>query len=223
MQTALITGANRGIGLALCRRLHARGDRVIGTCRKSSAQLDALGVQVVRGIDVTVRENLEALASGLEGIRLDLVVNNAGVLLWGDTLEEIEDHLDDYRQQYEVNSLAPLRVTRALLGLLGRNAKVVVITSRVGSIADNESGGSYGYRMSKAAVNMAGVTLAHELRERGIAVGLLHPGYVRTDMTGHRGFVDADESAAGLIARIDELDLDSTGSFRHANGESLPW
>ena len=102
-------------------------------------------------------------------------------------------------------------------------AKVALITSRMGSIADNSSGGSYGYRMSKAALNAAGRSLAIDLAARGIAVGLLHPGYVRTDMTGGSGNVEASEAAAMLVARIDELDAAKSGSFRHANGEELPW
>jgi NAD(P)-dependent dehydrogenase (short-subunit alcohol dehydrogenase family) len=93
----------------------------------------------------------------------------------------------------------------------------------MGSIGDNTSGGRYGYRMSKAAVNVAGVSLAHDLKARRVAVVILHPGFVRTDMTGHNGLIDPPESAAGLIARIDALTLESSGSFLHMNGERLPW
>ena len=124
---------------------------------------------------------------------------------------------------FEVNSLGPLLITQALLGNLGEGSKVGIITSRMGSIADNDSGGSYGYRMSKAAVNAAGKSLAIDLKPRGIAVGILHPGWVRTDMTGRNGLIDANESAKGLLARMDELNLDNTGTFWHANGELLPW
>lgn len=223
MKTALITGANRGIGLELCRQLKGRGYGVIGVCRRTSSQLDSLGVQVEPGTDVSDRASLEALSARLADTRIDLLVNNAGVLRRDESLDDIENRLDDMRLQYETNSLGPLRVTRALSARLGAGSKVIIISSRVGSIADNTSGGNYGYRMSKAAVNMAGVTLAHELKQRGIAVGILHPGYVRTDMTGNQGFVDSDEAAAGLIARMEELDLETTGSFFHANGEALPW
>jgi NAD(P)-dependent dehydrogenase (short-subunit alcohol dehydrogenase family) len=100
---------------------------------------------------------------------------------------------------------------------------VAIVTSRMGSIEDNTSGGRYGYRMSKCAVNMAGRSLAHDLKDAGVAVAILHPGFVRTDMTGHQGLVDPPESAAGLIARIDELTLETSGGFWHANGERLPW
>jgi len=222
MSNIVITGANRGIGLALSRKYRDRGDSVVAICRQSSSELDALGVRVESGIEVTDGESLADLADRLSEVEIGVLINNAGVMRRTD-FNEIEDQLDAFRLQFEVNSLAPLRVTRALLDRLGRGSKVAIVTSRMGSIADNDSGGHYGYRMSKAAVNMGGVSMAHELAERGIAVGLLHPGYVRTDMTGNTGHVDTDESAAGLIRRIDELSLETTGSFHHANGEDLPW
>lgn len=186
MQHALITGANRGIGLELARQLKQVGYKILAICWQPSDELEALGVRIESGIELTDRADLEALASRLEDTRLDLLINNAGVLR-SSSLDGIEDQLDDFRLQFEVNSLAPLRLTRALLGHLNEGAKVVIITSRMGSIADNTSGGQYAYRMSKAAVNTAGVLLAHELKDRGIAVGLLHPGYVRTGMTTATG------------------------------------
>lgn len=222
MDTAVITGANRGIGLELARQLRDRGYHVIGVCRRSSPQLDALGVEVESGIDVTDAASLRDLADRLRGRRIELLVNNAG-LLRPSSLDGIEEELDDWRAQYEVNALAPLRVTHALVDHLKDGGKVVIITSRMGSIGDNGSGGAYAYRMSKAAVNIAGVSLAHELKDRDIAVGLLHPGFVRTDMTGRQGQVDPEQAAAGLVERIDELNMATTGSFRHANGQDLPW
>jgi NAD(P)-dependent dehydrogenase (short-subunit alcohol dehydrogenase family) len=222
MSTIVITGANLGIGLALAERFSTRGDDVIAVCRDSSAELDALGVRVEADIEVTDPRSLGELAERLDDVRIDVLINNAGVMR-STELDGIEDQLDDFRLQFEVNSLAPLRVTSALAQRLGEGAKVAIITSRMGSIADNDSGGHYGYRMSKAAVNMAGASLAVDLKPRGIAVALLHPGYVRTGMTGHSGFCDADEAAAGLAERIDELSLETTGCFRHANGETLPW
>jgi NAD(P)-dependent dehydrogenase (short-subunit alcohol dehydrogenase family) len=223
MATILITGANRGIGIELCRQAHARGDRVIAACRESSDELDALardGVRVETGLDVTSDSSVAALAEKLGDTDLDVLINNAGLLV-----PTSLDHLyfDAMRRQYEVNSLGPLRVSAALLPRLGPGSKVVIISSRAGSIGDNTSGSLYGYRMSKAAANMAGVSLARDLKSRGIAVGILHPGYVRTAMTGHQGLIDASESAAGLLARIDELTLETTGTFVHASGERLPW
>ena len=131
--------------------------------------------------------------------------------------------VDSIVHQFVVNALGPLKVTAALLRNIPQGGKIAIVSSRMGSIADNTSGGAYGYRMSKAAANMAGATLAVDLRKYGIAVGLLHPGYVRTRMTGGKGDVDVATSVAGLLARIDELDLGTSGGFWHANGQRLPW
>jgi NAD(P)-dependent dehydrogenase (short-subunit alcohol dehydrogenase family) len=227
MGKALITGGNRGIGLELCRQLADRGDSVVATCRQSSRELDAIArahsgrVRVEAEVDVTDPQSVALLGQRLAGERLDLLVHNAGVLTHGDALGEID--FDEARRQFEVNALGPLRVTEALLASLGDGSKLVIVTSRMGSIADNTSGGRYGYRMSKAAVNMAGMSLSRDLRPRGIAVAVLHPGFVQTDMTGGRGDVTADVAARGLIARMDELTLETSGGFWHANGERLPW
>ena len=220
VQTTLITGANRGIGLEFARIYSARGDRVIAACRKTSSELDALGVQVEESVDVANADDVSSLARRLDAGPLDRLVLNAGILR-RETLEEMD--FDSILAQFEVNSLGPLRVVTALQDRLREGSKVAIITSRMGSIADNTSGARYGYRMSKAAVNMAGVSLAHDLRPRGISVGLLHPGFVRTAMTGQNGNWNADEAAACLVERIDEMSLDNSGSFRHANGEPLPW
>lgn len=219
MNTILITGANRGIGLELCRQLAARGDQVIAACRNANEELRALPVQVIENVDVTSDDSVASMAEILGGQQIDILVNNAGIL----TSESLEDlDFDRMRRQYEVNALGPLRITNALLGNLVQGSKVIVLSSRVGSMADNSSGGIYGYRMSKAAVNMAAVNLALDLRPRGIPVMILHPGMVATEMTGRTGIAAAD-SAAGLIARMDELTMEQTGSFWHAEGYSLPW
>ena len=122
-----------------------------------------------------------------------------------------------------MNALAPLRVTEALLPNLKEGSKVAMITSRMGSIADNGSGSRYGYRMSKAALNAAGKSLSLDLKDQGISVVLLHPGFVQTDMVNHAGDIPAETAAERLIQRIDELSLDTTGQFFHSNGEGLPW
>jgi len=220
MSTVLITGANRGIGLELARQLHARGDTVIAACRKPSAELSALGVRVEAGVDVGDGDSVAALAARLDGVSLDLLINNAGILK-RNALGSVD--YDSVRRQFEVNAIGPLRVTEALLPNLSAGSKVAIITSRMGSIADNGSGSHYGYRMSKAAVNAAGVSLARDLAPRKVSVCLLHPGYVATDMTANAGSVSPEQSAAGLIARIDELRLPTTGSFWHAEGQNLPW
>ncbi len=220
MSMTVITGANRGIGLELARQSKERGDDVIAACRTASDELRELGVRVVEGVDVTTDEGVDLLVTALVGHSVDVLINNAGLL----TQESLDDlDLDRIRRQIEVNALGPLRVTAALLPSMGQGSKVAMVTSRMGSIDDNTSGGSYGYRMSKAALNMAGKSLAEDLKARDIAVAILHPGFVRTDMTEGRGFVDPPESAAGLLARIDELTLQTTGGFWHANGERLPW
>jgi NAD(P)-dependent dehydrogenase (short-subunit alcohol dehydrogenase family) len=220
MTTAVVTGANRGIGLELCRQLHARGTDVIAVCRKPSPELESLGIRIESGIDVASEPAVTELARRLAGIEVGILINNAGILR-----HEGLDSMDfaAIREQLEVNALGPLRVTHALLPLMGRGSKIALVTSRMGSIADNSSGGAYGYRMSKAALNAAGVSLARDLQARGIAVVILHPGYVRTDMTRGHGMIDAAESASGLLARIDELSVETSGRFLHENGEELPW
>jgi NAD(P)-dependent dehydrogenase (short-subunit alcohol dehydrogenase family) len=218
--TALVTGANRGIGLAMVRRLAGRGDRVIAVCRQPSNDLDRLGVRVESGIDVVSDDDVATLAGRLGGTRLDLLVLNAGILR-PDDLEGLS--LDDVHTQIEINAVAPLRVVKALRPYLHQGSKIAAITSRMGSMGDNGSGGYYGYRMSKAALNAMAVSLARDLRVAGIAVAILHPGYVRTDMTGNAGNVTPDEAARLLIERIDGLSLENTGTFWHASGDILPW
>ena len=223
MGVCVVTGANRGIGLELVRQLSARGERVIAVCRQPPPELESAGAVVVDGIDVTRPADIETLAGRLAGETVSLLVNNAGVLS-SQRLGAIDSEaITAMEHQYRVNSLGPLLVTQALRPLMDSGSKVGIVTSRMGSIADNTSGGTYGYRMSKAAVNAAGMSLARDLADDGIAVILLHPGYVRTDMTSGSGQTDPADAAAGLLARLDELDLASTGSFRHANGEHLPW
>ena len=220
MSAALVTGANRGIGLELCRQLKKRGSEVIAVCRTSCPELDALGVDVHTGIEVTSAEAIDSLKQALEGRPIDLLVSCAGILRLN-TIDSL--NFESIREQIEVNSLGPLRITSALIDNLQKNSKVAIITSRMGSISDNSSGGSYGYRMSKAALNMAGKSLAIDLKPQGIAVALLHPGFVRTDMTQGKGLIDTVESASGLLQQIDELTLETSGGFWHQNGESIPW
>lgn len=220
MGCTLITGANRGIGLELCKQLNARGDQVIAVCRTSSPELDALGVRVEAGIDVSGGASVAELARRLTGATIDVLVNNAGILR-SESLEQM--NFDSIAEQFAVNAMGPLRVTAALEPLLRAGAKVAVITSRMGSIADNGSGGYYGYRMSKAAVNAAGMSLARDLKARGVAVALIHPGMVATEMTGRHG-IPPKEAARGVIARVDALTLETSGKFVHAGtGEELPW
>ncbi|MEQ9001711.1 MAG: SDR family oxidoreductase [Coleofasciculus sp. B1-GNL1-01] len=219
MATYLVTGANRGIGLEYCRQLIERGETAIAVCRKTSEALDSLGIRVETGIDITSDDSVADLASRLKNTPLDVLINNAGILR-KNTLPQLD--FDAIRQQFEVNALGALRVTQALLPNLGTGAKVAIMTSRMGSIEDNTSGNSYGYRMSKVAVSMAGKSLSIDLKPRQIAVAILHPGMVSTDMTGHNG-IPTQEAVQGLLARIDQLNLENSGTFWHAKGEVLPW
>jgi NAD(P)-dependent dehydrogenase (short-subunit alcohol dehydrogenase family) len=219
MATYLITGANRGIGLEYCRQLKERGDTVIAVCRTACDDLKNLGVQIESNVDITDDLSVNDLAQRLKALHLDVLINNAGII------ERVSlDNLDfeSIRHQFEVNALGTLRVIGAFLPNLTNGSKVIIMTSRMGSIEDNTSGGSYGYRMSKVAVSMAGKSLSHDLKPKGIAVAILHPGLVQTRMTGFSG-ITTSESVEGLIKRIDELNLDNTGSFWHSNGEILPW
>ena len=223
MKTVLITGANRGIGLALVQAHVARGDRVIGACRHGSDALAQTGACVEDGVDVGDDSAVADLARRLDGVRIDVLWLNAGIMA-RNALGSIDAAgFASARQQFEVNALGPLRVAQALLPNLGEGSKVGIITSRMGSIADNGSGGSYGYRASKAAVNAIGKSLAVDLKPRGIAVFLLHPGFVATEMVGGRGDLSPAQAARQLVETLDSRDPAQTGTFWHGNGTELPW
>ena len=219
MSTHLITGANRGIGLEFCRQLAARGDDVIAACRESSPELDGLGVRVETGMDVADAAAVDDLAGRLAGTQLSTLVCNAGILK-RIGLDELD--YESIRRQFEVNAMGTVRTVEAFLGNLGKGSKIGIISSLMGSMADNGSGGHYGYRMSKAAVNAAGVSLAADLRPRGIPVAILHPGLVNTRMTGNIG-MSTEESVQGLLALLDGLNLENSGTFWHSDGRVLPW
>ena len=218
--TVVVTGASRGIGLSFCRYYQAQGFEVYAVCRQASQELETLGVQVIDGVDVAQDAGIARLRKKLKHVNIDLLINNAGILR-----NEILGNIDksSIRQQFEVNALAPVMITEALQSQLKTNAKVALITSRMGSVADNSSGGRYGYRMSKAALNIAGVSLAHDLAAQGIAVAILHPGLVATDMIGGHGDITPDQAAERLANRIEDLSLSNSGTFWHSNGEILPW
>ena len=219
MPTYLVTGSNRGIGLEYCQQLSQRGDSVVAVCRTASEDLKALDVRIEANVDITQQADLDDLAQRLADTPIDVLINNAGIIERV-TLSDLD--LDSIRRQFEINALGPLRFTKALLPNLKSGSKVILMTSRMGSIDDNTSGGAYGYRMSKVALSMAGKSLSQDLKPRGIAVGILHPGLVQTRMTGFSG-ITPTASVTGLLQRIDELSLDNTGTFWHANGEVLPW
>ncbi len=220
MARVVVTGANRGIGLEIVRILSERGDEVIAVCREPSDALKQLNVTVYDGVDVTDDASVNQLASKFSGSNIDVLINNAGILT-NEALGAM--NWENMRRQFEVNTLGPLRVSMALLPYMSSGSKIGIVSSRMGSLADNSSGGMYGYRISKCAVNMAGQNLSLDLQPKGIAVILLHPGFVQTEMTGGRGDIKPEIAAAGLVDRMDKLGIEQTGTFWHANGEQLVW
>ena len=221
MSTYLITGANRGIGLELVRQLKFRGEDVIATCRSTSSELNSLSVRVETGIDITSRDSLIKLKHNISDIKVDVLIQNAGIAEFT-SLSNLNP--ESIVNQFQVNALSPLCFVQTMISHLSKSAKIALISSRMGSIDDNSSGGSYGYRMSKVALCMAGKSLSVDLKSQGIAVAILHPGLVSTRMTAFTSNgIQPEESVKGLIQRIDELTLDNTGTFWHSNGEILPW
>tara|TARA_B100000902_G_scaffold359660_1_gene375677 strand:- start:115 stop:780 length:666 start_codon:yes stop_codon:yes gene_type:complete len=221
MSTFLVTGSNRGIGLELCKQIFERGDEVIATCRKSSSELNNLGVRIEEDIDISSEDSITNLRKKLSGVNLDCLIHNAGIYEFNSI-----DNFDreSIIRQFVVNALSPLYVTKSLKDLLKKSSKIAFVTSRMGSIGDNSSGSSYGYRMSKVALSMAAKSLSRDLLKEDIYVAILHPGLVRTRMTGFtKNGISTEESANGLLKRIDSLDENNTGTFWHANGDILPW
>ena len=221
MSTFLITGSNRGIGLELCKQIFNRGDEVIATCRKASTELKNLGVRIEEEVDISSEDSITNLKGKLSGIELDCLIHNAGIY----EFNSIDDFdRESIIRQFVVNALSPLSMTKSLKSLLKRSSKIAFITSRMGSIGDNSSGSSYGYRMSKVALSMAAKSLSKDLLKEEIYVAILHPGLVSTRMTGFTKYgISTHESASGLLKRIDSLNKNNTGTFWHTNGEILPW
>ena len=221
MSTFLITGSNRGIGLELCKQIHKRGDNVIATCREASKELRDLGVRIEENIEISSNVSIRNLSNKLSGVSLDCLIHNAGIYEFN-SLENLDK--ESILHQFEVNALSPILITQSLKHLLNSSSKVAFITSRMGSIEDNTSGSSYGYRMSKVALSMAAKSISIDLLKEDIYVAILHPGLVSTRMTGFtKSGISPEESANGLLKRIDSLNKNNSGTFWHANGEVLPW
>jgi len=220
----LLTGANRGIGLEFARQLAARGDRVVATCRNPAAasELAALDVQV-EPLDVTDAMGIERIAALYADRALDLLINNAGVGVGHRPLGELD--YDEMGAFYRTNAVGPLRLTEHLLPALRRveDRTVVSLTSRVGSIQDNTSGGSYAYRASKAALNAITKSLAIDLADEGFTCVVLHPGWVQTDMGGGNAPLPTEQSVAGMLKVVEGLAPADSGGFFDYTGESLPW
>ncbi len=224
MATAIVIGADRGIGAALVEVYTGRGDDAIAVCLGDGRRWADRDVRAIGGIDVTDTKAVARLAHQLADTSIDILVHVAGVGAldkWG------QFDFDAMLQHYDLNALGPLRVVSALAENLREGSRVGIVTSRMGSIEDNASGRMYSYRMSKAAANMLGVNLSHELRPRGVHVVLLHPGTVATQMTkgapGWDRFLKPEQAAAGLAAQLDRLGPDTPPEFRHSDGTLLPW
>jgi len=223
-RTVLITGANRGLGLEFARHYKDAGWRVIGTARdpQDAQELKALEVRVMQ-LDVASQDSVEALAAELGDEPIDLLINNAGIFPRVGKLDEID--FDDYHRTLAVNTVGPVRVTRALLPNLRRGELKMIagLSSNLGSIAENERGNFYGYRESKAALNMFTKTLAAELGPEGFTCIVLTPGWVQTDMGGPNATLTPAESIAGMKAVLDRLTPADNGTFWSYNGSQMPW
>jgi NAD(P)-dependent dehydrogenase (short-subunit alcohol dehydrogenase family) len=225
----VVTGASRGIGLELARQLIARGDEVDAGVR-DPATADELRVTGARihALDVAAPASVAAFASALGEAAIDLVINNAG--FQGGPTQSLRQMagdlaLPDVLRTFDINAAGALRVTVALLPHVRRGAgkKLVHITSGMGSIADNGSGGYYAYRMSKAALNMMSKSLAVDLRGEGIVSFVINPGWVQTDMGGSHAPTPVDESVRNILARIDAATLSESGEFLNYKGGTYPW
>ena len=222
--TVLVTGANRGLGLEFARQYKEAGWQVIGTARNPDAaeELTALGARVMQ-LDVASQESIDNLAAALGDEPIDLLINNAGIFPRVGKIEEID--FEDYQRTLVVNTIGPVRVTRALLPNL-RQGKLKIIaglSSNLGSIAENERGNFYGYRESKAALNMFTKTLAAELGPEGFTCVVLTPGWVQTDMGGPSAPLQPADSIAGMKAVLDKVTPADNGTFWSYNGSQMPW
>ncbi len=226
----VITGASRGIGRELTRRYLERGDHVDAAVRNpaSAGELAALGERAggrlrIFACDVASDTSVRAFAAALGDVTVDVLVNNAGVMGKWQALTDL-DYVD-MAQTFDTNALGPLRVTAALLPHLRRGSvrKVVNMSSRMGSIGDNTSGGAYAYRMSKAALNMACKSMSLDLGSEGFTAVVLHPDWVKTDMGGPDAPTSVEEAVAGIVTLVDRLGPADTGGFFHYRGETIPW
>lgn len=221
-QKVVITGANRGIGLELAKRYKEAGDNVYALCRKSSDELNSLGVTVLSQVEVTSFEALQAAAQEIKD-EVDLLICNAGILRDESFDGLLKGDFSQIEEQFQVNTLGPIKTLMSFMPYLKSGSKVAMITSRMGSIADNTSGSHYGYRMSKGALNNLCQSLSFDLQQKHINIGMFHPGWVQTEMTGRTGHLTPSESSTFLFQRIAELNKKNQMGFWHPDGELLPW
>ena len=220
MQHIVITGGNKGIGLALVKQYLAKGDKVSVICRQPSAELADLNVTLYSGVELSEPQKIKEVAAKFAVNSIDVLINNAGIFC-NETLDNFNEAT--ILKQLQVNSIAPLLLSQQLLSAIKDGGKIAMITSRMGSIADNDSGSYYGYRMSKAALNAGSKSLATDVAPRKINVGIYHPGYVQTEMVGFGGDISPDEAARRLTGLIADLNPSNSGKFYHSNGSELPW
>lgn len=231
MKTVVVTGCSRGIGLEFVRQLLARGDRVYAGARRPESCPDLMQLVqahadrlTVLPLDVTSLAHRVNLAATVGDRAVDLLINNAGV--YG----PVPDHLGDtdenaWLETFRVNAIAPRQVVEALLPQLRKAGKpcIALLSSKMGSMADNASGGSYIYRSSKAALNAVGVSLARDLREAGILTLILHPGWVLTDMGGPNAEITVSESVTSMLKTLDAASTADNGRFIDIDGSTIPW
>lgn len=235
MTTVLITGANRGIGLELTRQYIDQGAAVIAVSRSSSTELEALAESsLLRSyqLDLVDDHALAGLAKELKGQVIDILLNNAGTM-GRQNFAELglksgafgSFNREEWHEILDINLCTPMRLAELLVDNVAasENGRIITLTSMVGSMELNTVGGMYGYRASKAGVNAIMKSMAIDLAGRNIIATAIHPGFVRTDMSGPAAYIDADESAAGIIQVIDKLTPESAGKFWAWNGEFLPW
>ncbi len=230
MTSWLVTGANRGIGLELVRQLAARGDSVDAAARDLDAahELRRLterhaGKVHLHRCDVKDDASVRAMAQAVGDRAIDVVINNAGVMGKMLSLEDVD--CDDAMATFDANALGPLRVTRAFLPQLVRadRPRVVQISSGMGSIGDNSSGGAYAYRMAKAALNMANRSMSVDLAGRGVVCVVVNPGWVQTDMGGRGAPTPVEESVSKMVGLFDALTMKDTGQFLDYRGGRFEW
>jgi len=223
--TVVITGANRGLGLAFARRFSADGFQVIGTARQpdKAVELRAMGVRIEQ-LDVTDAESVRRFGEAIGDASVDILINNAGIGGgWGRRLKDVD--IDEAERILQVNCLGPMRVTQVLLPALhkGDRKLIVNITSMLGSIERNTRGGSYGYRESKAALNMFTRSIAAELEPHGFTCIAINPGWVKTDMGGPDARMTPDESIDAMVKVIEGLSTKHSGYFYSHGGDLVPW
>jgi NAD(P)-dependent dehydrogenase (short-subunit alcohol dehydrogenase family) len=224
MATYLITGANRGLGLEFARQLAAANHTVLGTARDPDQALDLarLAHQVVR-LDVADAQSIAAVREHVGERPIDVLINNAGVSSESRSVETLD--AAELQRVFMINALGPMLVTQAVLPNLraGERKLIFNITSQLGSIQNNRGGSSYGYRGSKAALNMLTRCLANELRPQGFTCVVAHPGWVQTDMGGRQAPLKPEESVRDLLALMGTLTVESSGEFFNHDGSKLPW